>query len=131
MRRVLIVLFLLSSLLATADDSINTITPAVHAARHRITSKQDQLMMFDNPYVSVLGFITKADIFRYHDGLVTSIAIQPLGLSQIFEVNLAFCGNEGERMRGKTGLVVITYRRQKDIEYCYDLFDIRQTINTD
>ena len=131
MRRVLVVLFLLSSLFAAqADDSINTITPAIHTRHHGMT-KQDQLMLFDNPYVSVLGFITKADIFTYHNDVVTSIAVQPLGLSQIFEVNLAFCGNEGQRLNGKTGLVVITYRRQKETEYCYDLFDIRQTINTE
>jgi len=128
MRRVLIALILLSSLFAAADDSINTLIPA---KKHHLPGKQDQIMMGDNPYTSVLGFITKADIFDYHGNLVTSIAVQPLGLSQIYEVNLAFCGNEADRLKGKTGLVVITYRKQKSTEYCNDLFDVRETVNNE
>jgi len=126
MRRILVAVLLLSSLLA-AEDSINTFAST---KKHHLPGKQDQIMMGDNPYTSVLGFITKADIFEYHHELVTSIAVQPLGLSQIYEVNLAFCGNEADRLRGKTGLVVITYRKQKSTEYCNDLFDIRETINS-
>lgn len=130
--RLLVVLLLLTTFTFANEPDMTQVVAAatVSSKHHKGSSHQDQLMISDNPDAYIFGTITRAQIFTYHKDVVTAIAVQPFQLSQIYEVNLAFCGNEAAMLNGKVGLVVITYRKQMDRTICFDLIDIRPTDNS-
>ncbi len=134
MRRILTLLFLfffLSFAFADRDSEMDKIVAAAKATdkQHRGNKKQDQIMSRENPHAYLFGQITRAQVITYHNDVLTTISVQPWALSDIYEVNLAFCGNAAEKINGKTGLVVITYRKQMDRTVCFNLIDVRQTLN--
>jgi|SRR5208282_1916254 len=134
MRRTLALLFLLSTFglaFADRDSDMDKIVAAASAnnKQHAGNKKQNQVMSRDNPHAYIFGQITRAQVFSYHKDIITTISVQPWSLPEIYEINFAFCGNEAEKINGKTGLVVITYRKQMDRSVCFNLIDVRQTLN--
>lgn len=122
-------LLLLTAFPVFASDQPSMIMAAVHKKHQGGWSAQDRLMLNDDPNAYIFGQITKADIFKYKDELITVIAVQPFMQSQIFEVSLAFCGNNADQLRGMTGLVIVTYVKRHTRTNCTDLVDIRQSLN--
>jgi hypothetical protein len=82
------------------------------------------VMYQDNPNQYLMGNITKAGLF--HDGkrVITTLSVAPTNTYTLFSQQVAFCGNQAEKINDHTAVVVFTYSKVMHQKDCYDLYRV-------
>ena len=64
-------------------------------------------------------------IIEHDEEVVTNVRFQPYGTPALYDETVLFCGDVSESFNGKTGILVVTYRRQATLNYkgigCHEL----------